>query len=115
VNHLFRAIRVKFSEPLAVSWPKLHRPIAQIRRPRVTDARLKRLPDPNSIPAHDRVPAAKKLPAEHPAEKVRQFPDNKRFERISGTAQTDRQARSDLTCASFIANAMMHKNLSFKS
>ena len=115
MNQLSRAIRVKFFGRFVANWPRLHLPIGQMRRPRVADARLKRLPDPNSIPAHDRKPAAKKLPAEHPAEKVRQFPDNKRFERISGTAQTDRQARSDLTCASFIANAMMHKNLSFKS
>jgi hypothetical protein len=50
------------------------------------------------------MPVAKKLPAEHPVEKVRQSPDSKRFERISGTAQTGSQAPTDLTRAGLIAN-----------
>jgi hypothetical protein len=65
---------------------------------------LKRLPDPNSFLGHDQVPVAKKLPAEHPVEKVRQSPDSKRFEKISETAQTGRQAPTDLTRAGFVAN-----------
>src|SRR5262249_3437199 len=105
VRHFYRAIRVKFSGLLLVNWPRLHLLIGQTRRLPAIDARLKRLPDPNSFPDHDRVPATKKLPGEYLVEKVRQSPDSKRFERISGTAQTGMRAPTDLTRGSLIANA----------